>query len=106
VGHADGTDAYIVTSPDGITWTEQANTYNKELRGICFANSVFVAVGKDVSASSYIIVSVDGENWSPKYNPEDEDLYSVCYGDGRFVIVGDVKAASDVYILTSLFTGV
>jgi hypothetical protein len=25
VGDADGVDAYIVTSPDGLTWTERAN---------------------------------------------------------------------------------
>jgi hypothetical protein len=28
VGAADGTDAYVATSPDGITWTERANPKN------------------------------------------------------------------------------
>ena len=35
----------IVTSPDGITWTEQTGPAVIDWRGLTYGNGVFVAVG-------------------------------------------------------------
>ena len=69
VGFPDGVDAYIVTSPDGITWTERANPLNKFLKAVTFSESLglFCAVGGDVVVGNfYCITSPDGITWTSR----------------------------------------
>lgn len=57
-----GNSGTIITSPDGVTWTERTSGVNNELNKICYANNLFVAVG----ANGTIITSPDGETWTQR----------------------------------------
>lgn len=104
VGEADGTDAYIITSPDGATWTERSNPKNFALYGVAWGNSLFVAVGASDGTDSYIITSADGITWTER-NPTVSKtiaLRSVVWASSLalFIAVGDADG-TDSYILTS-----
>jgi hypothetical protein len=105
-------DAYIVTSPDGITWTERVNPYSFDLYGVIFGGGKFVAVGEVTTASptqgSYILTSPDGVTWTHRSNPGNARLRAIAYGEpagspteGLFVAVGDAVGNGDSLILTS-----
>jgi hypothetical protein len=111
VGSPTG-DAYIVSSPDGITWTERTNPQNFDLYGVIFAGGQFVAVGEITTASpsqgSYILTSPDGVTWTQRSNPGRQRLRAIAYGEptaspteGLYVAVGDNDSSSDSLILTS-----
>jgi hypothetical protein len=105
VGVADGTDAYLITSPDGITWTERTNPKNSTLLSLAFGSGVFVAVGATDVTDAYLVTSPDGITWTERSNPKNFSLYAVTYVTNVFVAVGNQDGA-DAYILTSglLFT--
>jgi len=100
VGDADGTDAYIITSSDGIKWVEQSNPKNFNLYGIIYAGGQFVAVGQADGTDAYIITSSDGITWTERANPKNFDLYDITYAGGQFVAVGQADG-TDTYIITS-----
>ena len=52
----------VITSPDGVNWTEQQNPEMKggSVGGITFGNGIFVAVG------AKILTSPDGANWTER----------------------------------------
>ena len=97
VGVADGVDAYIVTSPDGITWTEQANPLNTDLHAITWSPTLglFCAVG-DRFIDTYIVTSPDGVVWTEQANPANQasdHAYDVVWNDvlGAFITCGGEK---------------
>ena len=100
MGDADGSDAYIITSPDGITWTERANPKNLTLHGITWNGTIFCAVGDDDGADAYIITSPDGITWTERVNAQKLNLGSIAWNGTVFCAVG-VSDAVDAYIITS-----
>ena len=44
---AVGEGGTILTSPDGVSWTERASPTKDFLNGVAYGNGTFVAVGKD-----------------------------------------------------------
>ena len=109
VGEADGADGYILSSPDGVTWTEHANTHNIDLRAVAFGNGLFVAVGAADTVSgghAYILTSTDGAAWTERSGGAKQyGLNAVAYGDNVWCAVGD-NDTGDAYIVTSDSTGV
>ena len=100
VGEPDATDAQILTSSDGITWTERANPQARRLYGITWNGSIFCAVGGTAS-DVYIITSPDGTTWTERTPPTTTvRLWSVTWSDSLFCAVGRASAGSP-YILTS-----
>lgn len=101
VGAADGTDAYILTSPDKITWTERANPKNFALNGIAFDGTTLVAVGAADGTDAYIVTSTDGITWTERAPAAgDFTLNSVvwCAGLGLFIAVGESDGTnSEIY---------
>lgn len=102
VGLADGTDAYLITSPDGIVWTEQANPKNFGLHSVVNVGSLFVAVGWADGTDAYIITSADGIIWYEQANSKNAILWSVIWDahNAQYVSVGTADGA-DGYIVTS-----
>lgn len=88
---AGGGSGVIITSPDGITWTSQANPFTASgaVYGVCFGNGQFVAVGWNGSAG-IIATSPDGVTWTSRANPY-ATVYAaaVCFGGGLFVVIGN-----------------
>jgi hypothetical protein len=89
VGSADGTDAYIVTSEDGVTWEERANPKNFNLLGVCWGGGLFVAVGAQDGTDAYIVTSEDGVTWEERANSYTGTLNDVTFGGGVYVAVGN-----------------
>jgi len=84
----------ILTSRDGVSWTQQTSPTRGWLYGVTFGNGLFVAVG-DKGA---IFTSPDGANWTQRTSGGN-DLKGVTYGNGLFVAVGGSPDSST--ILTS-----
>jgi len=103
VGAADGTDAYILTSTDGTTWTERAPSVAKNiaLNSICWSGTMFVAVGAADGTDAYILTSTDGTTWTERANPKNITLTSICWASTQLVAVGYDDGVTDAYILTS-----
>ena len=74
----------ILTSPDGVSWTERTSgTYNP-LSSVTYGNGTFVAVGE----GGTILTSPDGVSWTERASPTKDFLNGVAYGNGTFVAVG------------------
>jgi hypothetical protein len=102
VGNSDGTNSYIITSPDGETWTERNPTVSKTiaLNSVTYGGGVYVAVGAADGSDAYVLSSTDGTTWTERANAKNFALHSVCYGNGTFVAVGGADG-TDAYILSS-----
>lgn len=76
----------VVTSGDGIRWTERENTL--ALTSVAYGGGRAVALGPE----GHAVVTTDGAEWMV-VNPGDgllKGAYDVAYGDGVFVAVGEV----------------
>jgi WD40 repeat protein len=106
VGINDGVDAYIVTSPDGIVWTERAPAVAKNiaLRGVCWSPdlNLFCAVGVADGVDGYLLTSPDGTTWTERNNPQNRTLYAITWSEELtlFCAVG-INDGVDAYIVTS-----
>jgi photosystem II stability/assembly factor-like uncharacterized protein len=73
----------IMTSSNGISWTEQ--TYGEgTLLGSVYGDQQYVIVG----ANGTILTSSNGETWTSQANESSDVLYGVSYGNGLYVAVG------------------
>jgi len=103
VGEADGGDAQIQSSVDGLNWTERANPKAFQLNAIEYDGSgLFCAVGVADGTDAYIVTSPDGTTWTERANPKNFDLRSVAYDtvNSLWCAVG-VSDGSDSYVVTS-----
>ena len=85
----------IVTSSDGITWTDRTATigpywasvtYGIPLTGQYAGTGLFVASGLN-SSSTAIMTSPDGITWTVRSTPTTSYLLNIKYGNGYFVAV-------------------
>jgi hypothetical protein len=88
----------ILTSPDGIAWTERPSAAPTDLFGITFGNNQFVAVGYkpewnptigEWQAYGTILTSADGINWTNRALVSSNALYGIAYANDQFVVVGE-----------------
>jgi hypothetical protein len=103
--------SYIITSPDGITWTRRVNTCATSLSGVTTGESGspsvprVVAVGfQDVGDAAIFTSDDDGATWTERSNPKNISLNKVAWNGSLFVAVGDEESGSptgDAYIATS-----
>jgi YD repeat-containing protein len=82
---AVGVGGTIVTSPDGVTWTQRSSGTTKDIYGVVFGNNLYVAVG----AEGLVMTSSDAITWTIQTSGTQAVLYTVAYGKGRYVAVGD-----------------
>ncbi len=80
-----GTDQ-VMTSPDGVTWTQRLAGDWNTWAAVTFGNGMFVAVGDSAEAVTPVMTSPDGMNWTPR-SAELNYWKSVTYGAGVFVVV-------------------
>jgi hypothetical protein len=96
-----GDFALILTSPDGLAWTQRAKDsvpvgadiegpYGLGLSSVAWSGSQFVAVGRTVGGSAAVWTSADALNWTERAPPNlgPFTLRDVAWGLGRFVAVG------------------
>ncbi|MDA3897685.1 MAG: BACON domain-containing carbohydrate-binding protein, partial [Desulfobacteraceae bacterium] len=89
--------ARILTSQDGLTWTEAVSDEFNWLFRVTYGNGTFVAVGMQGT----ILTSTDGTTWSSQNSGTTKTLQGVTYGNGLFVAVGGEYSAETGVILTS-----
>jgi len=81
---AVGEGGTILTSRDGVTWTQRTSGTSNDLYSVTYGNGLFVAVG----AKGTILTSPDGVSWTARASGTDEWLWGVAYGNSTFVAVG------------------
>lgn len=74
----------VLTSSDGINWTEGSIEAHSFINGVSFGNGLFVAVG----INGGVWISPDGVKWTPGSTGTDEELDGIAYGNGIFVAIG------------------
>jgi len=77
---------FILTSPDGHTWTPQSSGLSDlpMLWGVAWSGSQFVAVGY----GGTIVTSPDGRAWTPQSSGASSLLDGVVWSGSQFVVVG------------------
>jgi len=83
---AVGGGGAIVTSPDGVDWTNRASGTTEWLSDITYGSRVFVAVG----SAGTILTSPDGITWESQNSGTAADLAGITWGGGMFVAVGEL----------------
>lgn len=84
---AVGDGGAIVTSTDGINWTERTSDTGKNLHGIVYGGGIFAAVGGDFTEGT-ILTSPDGITWTGRSSGTTETITGITYGNGTFVAAG------------------
>jgi hypothetical protein len=89
-----GTDAQVMTSPDGLTWTTRAVPEDLNWNDICFSPSLnlFVAVAQGGTATE-VMTSPDGITWTARNQANAGQWRSVVWAEalGLFVAVGSTS---------------
>jgi hypothetical protein len=98
----NGAFGVILSSPDGVTWTEQfrvpvenASGGGPGFFGVAFGNHTYVAVGgREKPAPPYtvygdIFESVNSSLWAETDGPSPGFLWDVVFGNATFVAVGE-----------------
>jgi hypothetical protein len=91
-----GGDNILAATSDGKTWKtgKHEAKYVKYMRGLCFGDGQFMALGGDPGcvgcSNPFVMFSNDGLTWDgPHAVPGKHMLRRAAWGAGRFVAVGD-----------------
>jgi hypothetical protein len=88
-GPVGGYTGTVLTSPDGVTWTQRGSWSGKQLYGVAYGGGQFVAVGWDYwNQVDVILTSRTGTRWTARSAETTTTLWGVTYGSGQFVAVG------------------
>ena len=116
-----GDFALVMTSPDGLNWTQQAkdtlavgadidpssvsnlDIYGMGMSSVAWSGNVFVAVGRAVDGSAAVWTSPDAQSWTVRTPPPlpQFTLRDVVWGLGRFVAVGWSGTLPPVEVLSA-----
>lgn len=109
VGASDGTRPYILTSPDGKTWTQvttASTAVNADLMGVATDGTTVVMVGKTVGGTPLIFKTTDLSTFTQITVALNVQLNEICsYGTGKFCAVGEAAAATRPYVVYSTDSG-
>lgn len=79
------TIGFIITSPDGINWTQRTSGIEQSLSDVVWAGNQFLAL----AARGRVLLSPDGIEWTPHKLPDTTALLdAVAWSGTNFVIVG------------------
>lgn len=106
VGGENLANAKILTSEDGLAWTERLAPFkNADLKAVAYGDNRWVAVGHGHDGGGVIFISEDGETWGQVDGAVNLPLNDVIYHQNfGWVIVGNqgsVQRSSDGYVWTS-----
>lgn len=102
----DGTDSGsgcpVMTSLDGLVWTQGNSVPNGYWYNVTYGSGLFVAVA--YGGPDHVMTSPDGMDWTPRTAPP-ESWSSITYGNGMFVAVAGANYnGSTNLVLTSSFS--
>jgi len=78
-------DNFVITSPDGVAWTQQSVPSHQSWGAVAYGNGVFVAVAS--GGAVQIMTSPNGITWTNRTGSLSRLWTSVAYGAGLFVAV-------------------
>ena len=90
---AVGINGVIVSSGDGVSWTDRKSGTGNTLNCVTFGNGLFVAAGNNGT----VLSSPDGSLWTQRSSGTPANLSGAAFGGGELVLVGDAGT-----ILTSV----
>lgn len=94
IATADG--GLIITSPDGVTWTNQSSGSSQSLAAATWTGSQYIAVGAELKprgiSRGAIYTSPDAITWTHRDAATDMPLYSIAQSPTRLVAVGAIGA--------------
>lgn len=86
---AVGNNGAIMTSSDGITWTNQKSGTNDDLIAVAYGNGTFAVIGNnETNDASSVFTSHDGASWVDAADFQGYPSRTVTYGNNAFVSVG------------------
>ena len=93
----DSTKNLVMTSPDGITWTDRTPpAISKTWYDLTYGNGLFVAVAYKWDPDNLVMTSPDGITWTSRVTPANNGWNSVCYGNGLYVAVSSTGTGDRV----------
>ncbi len=83
----------IMTSPDGLTWTNQVSPTTNHLRTLLWDGHQYIAAGQ----SGTILTSPDGVTWTSRSSGTTTVFNSLSYSGSRYIAVGGfgVRVSTD-----------
>jgi hypothetical protein len=90
----------VMTSPNGINWTNRYSAANNNWTSVAYGNGLFVAVSNSGSGNR-VMTSPDGITWTSRTSAADNSWNSVAYGNGRFVAASTVGLGNRVMTSTN-----
>ncbi|WP_438480140.1 beta strand repeat-containing protein [Oleiharenicola lentus] len=84
---AGGIRGTLLTSADGLTWTQRPVAANNNLLSVAYGNGLYVMIG----SLNAVFTSTDGINWQPGstgLHGAPSQLQEVAFGNGKFVATG------------------
>ncbi len=81
-----GWSGRILTSHDGIQWTERSSGTSNNLKDVIFENGSFLVVGN----SGTMLSSKDGISWAERSSGTSKTLNAAAYGNNTYVVVGEL----------------
>lgn len=84
VGGESMRSAVILSSPDGVSWTDNTVPMQGKLVSVVAGDGIWVALGELMEAA----ISSDGKTWTKYYLTAKGHLKGIGFGNGRFVAVG------------------
>jgi photosystem II stability/assembly factor-like uncharacterized protein len=82
---AVGEDGVIVSSRDGMAWTEESRGRYRQLSDVIWDGKAFIAVG----AKGLVLASEDGKSWDSLPSPTRKNLRKVIFTGEHYVVSGD-----------------
>ncbi len=92
--------AVVLTSPDGVTWSQVGSTSVSLYNDLIWDGSNYVAVHEASVYGDGVYTSPDGVTWTGQPTPHDTPLTSIEYSQGVYIATGQ-PFASQTVILTS-----
>jgi hypothetical protein len=89
VGGTYGSNARVLTSPDGFTWTERNSGGTDRIYDVVWTGSQYVAVGLATASSGIVLTSPDGVNWTTRTTSISNGLRSVAWTGSLLVATGN-----------------
>ena len=82
----------VLTSTDGITWTQNSESLPIRAYSICYGSGKFVVF----SSTQNYVYSTDGITWTSNTLPNSKYYESLCYGNGKFMALSS-DATTAIY---------
>jgi len=84
-----GSNGQLVTSDNGLTWTNSTNTPSVNLNKVIWDGNKYVVVGDKVNGFGYIATSLDGKNWTSITSNISDNLKNIKYYENVYYTLND-----------------